>query len=87
MNRRKAAARTTGEFYDTEYVRGRFGPEGLGSGRLTDVPRRSLLAFAAAAFFGGLIAAGLGSRKLATVNIRRLLADVPVVAGVKMLFA
>jgi uncharacterized protein len=43
--------------------------------------------WAPAALAGGLIGAELGSRRLAPLTMRRLLAAVLVVAGVKMLFA
>ncbi|MDT7603479.1 MAG: uncharacterized protein QOF61_1476 [Acidobacteriota bacterium] len=43
--------------------------------------------FALAALIGGLIGSELGSRRLPTLAIRRLLALVLVVAGVKLIFA
>lgn len=47
---------------------------------------RALPYFALAAIAGGLVGSEFGSRRLASVTIRRLLAVVLVVAGVKMLF-
>jgi hypothetical protein len=42
--------------------------------------------FAIAAIAGGIVGSEFGSRRLANVTIRRLLAVVLVVAGVKMIF-
>jgi uncharacterized membrane protein YfcA len=42
--------------------------------------------FALAAVAGGLVGSGFGSRRLASMSIRRLLAVVLLVAGVKMIF-
>jgi len=46
-----------------------------------------ILWWAPAAFIGGLVGAELGSRRLTPLVMRRLLAAVLVVAGVKMLVA
>lgn len=47
----------------------------------------SIFVFAPAAIVGGLVGAGYGSRRLAGPNLRRLLAVVLVVAGLKLIFA
>lgn len=47
---------------------------------------RALPYFAAAAVVGGIVGSEFGSRRLASVTIRRLLAIVLVVAGLKMIF-
>ncbi|HJR07055.1 MAG TPA: sulfite exporter TauE/SafE family protein [Pyrinomonadaceae bacterium] len=47
---------------------------------------RAIPYFALAAIVGGLVGSEFGSRRLASVTIRRLLAVVLVVAGVKMIF-
>lgn len=51
-----------------------------------DASTRALPYFAPAAVAGGLVGSEFGSRRLASVTIRRLLAVVLVVAGVKMIF-
>ncbi|HYG08959.1 MAG TPA: sulfite exporter TauE/SafE family protein [Pyrinomonadaceae bacterium] len=58
------------------------------SGNLTNLQTlpAALPYFALAAVVGGVIGAEFGSRRLASVTIRRLLAVVLVVAGVKMIF-
>ncbi|HLL73440.1 MAG TPA: sulfite exporter TauE/SafE family protein [Pyrinomonadaceae bacterium] len=58
-------------------------------GNLTNVPQalpRPIPYFAFAAVVGGLFGSEFGSRRLASVTIRRLLAVVLVVAGMKMIF-
>jgi uncharacterized membrane protein YfcA len=58
-------------------------------GHLTSVKNvpHEILWWAPAALVGGLIGSELGSRRLAPMTMRRLLAVVLVVAGVKMLLS
>jgi len=57
------------------------------AGNLTSVQQvpAAVLVWAAAAAMGGLVGAGLGSRRLAGTTLRRLLALVLVIAGTKLL--
>jgi len=50
------------------------------------LPATSILLFAPAAIGGGLIGAEYGSRRIAGPNLRRLLAAVLVIAGLKLIF-
>jgi uncharacterized membrane protein YfcA len=58
----------------------------LGNFASVQVLPRAIPYFAFAAIVGGLVGSEFGSRRLASVTIRRLLAVVLVVAGVKMIF-
>lgn len=57
------------------------------AGLMTHSPEipRSITFFAIAAMFGGLIGAEYGSRRIAGANLKRLLAAVLIIAGIKMI--
>ncbi|HYE66280.1 MAG TPA: sulfite exporter TauE/SafE family protein [Pyrinomonadaceae bacterium] len=50
------------------------------------LPASSIFVFAPAAVIGGFIGAGYGSRRIAGANLRRLLAVVLIIAGLKLIF-